>query len=278
MAVTEFQHDLCRLIARNRIAQGEAYVAGGIALGAALHTARVSRDIDLFHDTHEALARTFAADLRLLQEYGYHVEVLQDRVGYAEAVVSKGEAHMALQWACDSAYRFFPLIENSDFGLTLHPFDLATNKVLALVGRAETRDWVDTIDCHRLLQPLGYLIWAACGKDPALSPAFILEEARRTGRYTQAELGELVFDGPTPNAAELACQWKRILTDAGRIHAILPPECAGCCVLGPDSELYAGDAESLSRDLAAGRVAFHAGRIGGVWPSLRVASDIKNNR
>ena len=28
----------------------------------------------------------------------------------------------------------FPLLEHEQLGLTLHPFDLATNKVLALVG------------------------------------------------------------------------------------------------------------------------------------------------
>jgi hypothetical protein len=63
-------------------------------------------------------------------------------------------------------FRFFPLVEHDDLGLTLHPFDLATNKVLALVGRPEARDWIDAIDCHERLQPLGYLAWAACGKEP----------------------------------------------------------------------------------------------------------------
>jgi hypothetical protein len=34
----------------------------------------------------------------------------------------------------------------------LHPFDLATNKVLALVGRVEPRDFVDTLTCADELQ------------------------------------------------------------------------------------------------------------------------------
>ena len=33
------------------------------------------------------------------------------------------------------------LVEHPDFGLALHPFDLATNKVLALVGRLEACAW-----------------------------------------------------------------------------------------------------------------------------------------
>jgi len=59
---------------------------------------------------------------------------------------------------------FFPLLEHPDFGLTLHPFDLATNKTLALIGRAEVRDWVDIISCHTALQAFGLLVWAACAK------------------------------------------------------------------------------------------------------------------
>jgi hypothetical protein len=62
-----------------------------------------------------------------------------------------------MRWARESAFRFFPLVEQADLGLALHPFDLATNKVLALVGRLEVRDWIDVIECDRRLQRLGYL-------------------------------------------------------------------------------------------------------------------------
>jgi hypothetical protein len=55
-------------------------------------------------------------------------------------------------------------------------------KVLALVGRLEVRGWIDVIECDQRLQPLGYLAWAACGKDPGFSPAAILEHASRTAR------------------------------------------------------------------------------------------------
>ncbi len=113
---------------------------------------------------------------------------------------------MILEWVCDSAYRFFPLVEHPDFGLTMHPFDLATNKVLALVGRLEVRDWIDTMACGNRLQPLGYLAWAATGKDPGYSPALLLAEARRSTRYSAAEIAALAFEGPPPDAAELSVQ------------------------------------------------------------------------
>ena len=157
MALTEFQRTLCRLIARQRRDSGESYVAGGVALNAATGAARLSRDIDLFHDTTEAVAASWEADRRLLQAGGYQVDAQREREGFVEALVSRAGESVMIQWAQDSAFRFFPLVEHDDFGLTLHPFDLATNKVLALVGRLEARDWVDVINCHERIQRLGCL-------------------------------------------------------------------------------------------------------------------------
>jgi hypothetical protein len=67
--------------------------------------------------------------------------------------VRRGAESVILQWTHDSAFRFFPLIEHPELGLTLHPFDLATNKVLALVGRVEARDWIDILQCDAAVQP-----------------------------------------------------------------------------------------------------------------------------
>ena len=63
MALTEFQRSVCRLIARSRVASGESYVAGGAALNEVLAASRLSRDVDLFHDTESALDASWSADL-----------------------------------------------------------------------------------------------------------------------------------------------------------------------------------------------------------------------
>jgi hypothetical protein len=77
------------------------------------------------------------------------------RFAGAREGASVGTDSVLVQWARDSAYRFFPLVEHSTFGLTLHPLDLATNKLLAIVGRREVRDWIDIVECHDKVQPLG---------------------------------------------------------------------------------------------------------------------------
>jgi len=224
MALTGFQQTLCRVIAANRLEQGEAYVAGGVALNLLTGGRRVSRGIGLFHDTLEALDATWQADRQLLRDHGYEIRSLHERPGYVEAVVGKDQDAVLMQWTRDSPFRFFPLVQHEDLGLVLHPFDLATNKVLALVGRLEVRDWIDVITCHERIQPLGYLAWAACGKDAGFSPLTILEEAGRSGRYTNAELEGLSFDGPPPILGDLLRKWHFMLKEAREVIAALPTQ------------------------------------------------------
>jgi hypothetical protein len=224
--------------------------------------------VDLFHDTAEALAKTFEADQNELARHGLDLHVVRERPAFVEAEVRRGADVVLLQWVQDSAYRFFPLVRDETFGLTLHPFDLATNKVLALVGRVEVRDWIDTLASSEALQHLGYLAWAACGKDPGFNPTSILEHAARSARYSAEEVAALEFDGPPPDAGALARRWRALLEEAHRIVATLPAEEAGRCVLDAGGQLYGADASRLSEDLAHGRVRFHPGSIRGALPTL----------
>ncbi len=270
MALTPFQQTFCRCIAANRIAQGESYVAGGSALNALLGGRRLSRDIDLFHDTAEALEATWQADRALLETAGYDVRVIHERPAYVEALVGDGNESVLVQWTRDSAFRFFPLVQHDDFGLTLHPVDLATNKALALVGRLEVRDWADIITCHEQVQPLGYLLWAASGKDPAFSPLSILEQAGRSGRYTANEFQELSFEGPPPDVVALSRQWHGMLEDARSIIGLLPVEQAGKCVLEKSGSLCRASEAQLAHDLADERIVFHPGCVRGAFPQVLV--------
>ena len=79
-------------------------------------------------------------DRTLLEAAGYTVDPLRERPGFVEATVSRGGQRLLVEWARDSAYRFFPLVAHEELGLMLHAFDLATNKVLALsvVSRSAT--------------------------------------------------------------------------------------------------------------------------------------------
>lgn len=268
MALTRFQRDVVRLISQSRQRSGESYLAGGATLNALIGAPRVSEDVDLFHDTAEAVHASYERDREVLSSAGLTVAIRREWATFVEAVVARNGETTRLQWAQDSAFRFFPLVEHPELGLALHPFDLATNKVLALVGRAEPRDWVDVIECDLRVQPLGYLSWAAAGKDPGLNPSFILEQAARSGRYTEAELAPLAFEGERPTAPSLATRWKAVLTAANETVAALPAREAGKCVCEPSGELLRDDTNALRQALAAGLVRFHPGALYGAFPKL----------
>ncbi len=267
MALTALQREVCRALAANRIASGESYVAGGAALNTLLSAGRASRDIDVFHDTEEALQATWDADRLLLQSQDYGIEIVRERPSFVEARISRGSEGVLMEWARDSAFRFFPLVAHPDFGLTLHPFDLATNKVLALVGRLEVRDWVDLIECDAGIQPFGYLVWAACGKDPGWTPTGILERAPRN-HYAAAEVLALAWENEPPDTADLSRRWRAMLGAAREVVGLLPAERVGTCVLSPDACLFRGGAEQLRQALERQEVRFHEGRIRGAFPRL----------
>ena len=84
MALTPIQRDVCRQLAESRVASGESYVAGGVALNELLAAPRLSRDIDLFHDTDEALRSSWESDRTLL------VARRLQRFSYADASARRG--------------------------------------------------------------------------------------------------------------------------------------------------------------------------------------------
>jgi hypothetical protein len=271
MALTEFQRTVCHLLAQSRIASGESYLAGGATLNELLAAPRISRDVDLFHDTESALDATWQSDRKLLLAHGFAVQVVRERPSFVEAEVTRAADALLLQWVRDSAYRFFPLVQHPQLGLTLHPFDLATNKILALVGRLEVRDWVDAIECSERLQPLGYLAWAACGKDPGFSPLALVEHAARTSHYSSEEVRALAFSGSPPDAADLSRRWRSQLADARVSVAALPAQQAGKCLLDLAGRLFTGDVAALKQALACDELCFHSGSIRGAFPQIRDA-------
>lgn len=271
MSLTTFQRRVCHLIAEARRTGGESYVAGGVALNEVVRSTRVSDDIDLFHDTEQAVEVAWASDRALFEKNGLTVTPTRERPGLVEAIVSMANDSVLVQWARDSAFRFFPLVEHPEFGLTLHPFDLATNKVLALVGRAEVRDWIDALACHDQIQPIGYLAWAASGKDPGFGPAAIVEEAARANRYSELEVSSLRFDGETPSAAALSRRWHAAIRQAREIVEVLPADRVGTCVQDERHALYTRGVGELVRAVNERRLAFRSGSLRGAFPTVRSA-------
>jgi hypothetical protein len=261
--LTDFQRTLLAELAK--APTDDRYLAGGAAMHFAPHSARYSDDLDFFHDSEARVARAFARDREQLARAGYVVDVEQSLPGFVRAVVRRGPSATRVDWAHDSAWRFMPLVRDTLGGWLLHPVDLAVNKVLALAGRDEPRDFVDMLFVHRTILPLAALCWAAAGKDPGFTPLSLLELLRRRGRYRPEDFARLNLAQPFDLAAAKAT-WLVALDETEAFARARPPDESGCLYYSPRTQSFVVPRADLG--LAEQGVVPHYGTPGGVVPRM----------
>lgn len=261
MPLTDFQR---RLLATLASPPTDArYLAGGAALHFEPHSVRYSDDLDFFHDSESRVASAFATDRARLESAGYQVEVELSLPGFVRAVVRQGEAATRVDWAHDSAWRFMPLVREPLGGLLLHPVDLAINKVLALAGRDEPRDFVDILYVHERVLSLGALCWATVGKDPGFTPLSLLELLKRRGRYRPEDFERLHLAAPF-DLATAKVTWLAALDEADAFIRSRPAEEAGCLYYAPGTGDFVVPVRGA--DLGVAGIVPHYGAPGGVVP------------
>ena len=258
MPLTPLQSEVLALLAAQR--SPESHLAGATGLLMAKSSPRRSRDLDFFHDAEGDVARAFAADRAVLERSGFVVRVSLSQPGFIRAEIGRpSDATVRVDWAHDSRWRFLPPVRLERAGYVLHPVDLAINKVLALAGRDEARDFVDILYLVERVLPLGALAWAAAGKDPGLNPAMLLDLLARKGRIQQREFDRLDLARPL-NAGEAVQQFRRALESGRAWVSTRPPDEAGCLYRRPDSaRFFAPEPEESCVP--------HRGAPGGVIPA-----------
>jgi len=274
MPLTDFQKGVAHLIAANR--KPESHIAGGAVINRSEAALRISNDLDIFHDilrddrnVAEVVASYAEADERLLRKAGYSVEWTSRKEGFFRAIVRRGDDHVRLDWTTDSAFRFFPVQQDEDFGYCLHRADLATNKVLALVGRSEVRDFLDILQLDQTYLSLGALVWAACGKDEGFTPSQILDLMNRHSRYQESDLKSENLVRQVDLKA-LKQQWIESRERAEALCSQLPPDELGCLYLGNQREPVTPDpCGSEFPNLIR-----HRGSVlGAAWPSITTGGE-----
>ncbi len=222
MPLTDFQRELLATLG----ARSDRYLAGGAALHHSAESLRYSDDLDFFHDAEARVAAAFAADRAVLETAKYRVTVDFSQPGFIRALVERGDAATRVDWAHDTAWRFFPLTLESWGGWVLHPVDLALNKLLALVGRDEPRDVLDLLWCDAHVLGAEALIWAVPGKDPALSPIGVIELLQRRGRVRPEEIARLALRTPV-TVEQVRTDWHAMLTRADTFVRARPADEVG---------------------------------------------------
>jgi hypothetical protein len=267
MPLTRFQKDVLAVLAANR--SEESHFAGGLLLNAADDSPRFSRDFDIFHDVAAEVVRASERDVASLRAAGFTVDTLSSYGGWERATTfRKATVHgtsgaaVEVDWAADSAYRFFPIEPDEQLGWRLHLFDAATNKALTLAARTETRDYVDIVELTGRF-PLAAVCWAACGKDPGFTPLSLLRMMRRFARVDPRELD--MMRARTLDPTVLKSRWVAISDDA-------EAQMTGLADARPDLPIGVAFVDAAGAPGWIGRdpsLRVHPPSVRGCWPTVR---------
>ncbi len=258
MALTEAQKAVLKALAPNR--SPASVFAGGATLNRA--GPRRSRDLDIEHPSPEALADALARDEVALRRAGFEITPnsdLRPGGGFAEVLVKSSLGETLVDWTFDSPVRFFPAQQDPIFGWRLHDFDLAVNKILALAGRREPRDYVDLVAIHRSGCSIASLAWAACGKDAGLTPGLILDEITRNSSFTAEQIKASVDIEGDLDLPGLKRDFLDGVAAARDLFSTLPLEQAGHVYLDAEGRPCLPDPAGV----AAGSLSLREARPGG---------------
>lgn len=224
---------------------------------------RYSQDIDLFHDVAESVGLCAEQDALTLIDAGFSLKWILRTPAFHRAVLTLNGQQMKIEWAHDSAFRFFPVQKDAWCGFRLHDADAATNKLLALAGRTEIRDFIDIMHLVKNYLSLGALTWAACGKDAGFTPEFLLDQANRHTACSQSDLNRLQLQGPV-DAVALKREWLHAIEEARALMFLLPPDEIGCLYLTPQLEPFTPEPNSEGFQ----KLIRHYGSVCGAWPTV----------
>ncbi len=182
--LSELQERIARAVAELPEARGFV-LAGGAALVVHGLTERATNDLDFFTTSPDDIHGLRQAIATALAEVGMTVSTIISTETFVRLEVKDGTAETHVDLAWDARMR--PAVA-TDLGPALHEEELAADKVLALFGRGEARDFLDV---YGLSQRLGWprLLKLAKEKDAGFSPERLAESLGRIDRLDQAEFG-----------------------------------------------------------------------------------------
>jgi hypothetical protein len=160
-------------------------LAGGAALIVHREIERSTRDLDFFGPHPANVEALVPAAEQALTTAGFQVDRIRQGDGFVRLEVKRDNEITEVDIAADA--RLFPL--EVDEGLpVLSRTELAVDKVLAVFGRAEPRDFVDLAALAEHFE-LAALFRLAAEKDPGFSLEVFAEMLDRFGRLRREEFG-----------------------------------------------------------------------------------------
>lgn len=260
MPVTPFQSEIAKILSVNR--SPSSYLAGGAALHFEPNSIRYSQDLDYFHDSEKRVLEAFEVDREVLTRHGIDIKQELNHPGYIRVIAKKGEDSTKIEWAHDSAWRFMPVKFYEGRGFCLDPVDLAINKILALAGRDEPRDFLDVMHADEKILAIPALIWAACGKDPGFSPDSLLELLQRKGKYRENDFERLRLNTKI-DLFNMKERWLSAMQNSKLVFKRLSPDEVGCLYYDLKGKKFIVPSDTIDESVVP-----HYATEGGVLPKI----------
>ena len=193
------------------------YLTGGTALSAFYLKHRQSYDLDFFTSV-EGLILPFSQKLEaLLKKEELGVERLRGFQSFVELSVSSLNETTAIHFALDFPFRFeqpsaaaeFPAIKIDSL------LDIATNKVLALFGRAALRDFVDVYFLLRDHFAKTELLEKSALKDPGFDVYWLGVSLERMNDFSEdsADMHLLTRPCSLQDLREFFAAWRKEIVE-----------------------------------------------------------------
>lgn len=205
--LTRLQGQVAAIVARQPEAADFA-LAGGGALIIRGEVARQTRDLDFFGPSPEAVDRLIPVVEAALRSAGLQVSIVRQNPGFARLEIQSADEEITeLDLGADA--RLLP-VDRDHVVPTLAGEELAVDKVLAIFGRAEARDFVDLMavearyGLHRLLD-------LATEKDRGFVTEIFIEMLSTVARLPRDEFE--IDDAGFAQLVERVQEWARVASD-----------------------------------------------------------------
>ena len=181
--LTAFQEHVARLFLSLPSSEGFG-LGGGAALVFKRAVPRQTDDLGFFAETAEQVLPAVDAFVEALKSARIPCEVVRSVPGYARLAVGEGDDSTLVDVVYD--YRLDEP-EPSPLGPIVTTRELATNKLLALFGRAAARDFVDVFHLAKQYDIDQMIDWAR-SKDLGFDEYFLAEMIDRLAHLDRREL------------------------------------------------------------------------------------------
>lgn len=156
--LTPFQKRILTTIGHSDLAPS-FYLTGGTALAVYHLQHRYSEDLDFFADAREAMTGVTAIASEIAQELNAQVEFTRTFPTFVETfLTSEAGERVKIDFAFDTPFRLQPTTTDPAHGIRVDNLtDMASNKLAALFGRTEPKDFVDVYFICQELMPFSRL-------------------------------------------------------------------------------------------------------------------------